>query len=119
MAIPIKIGLILGVLLLLLLLDISLAGTSGYVDLGDTKGKFFIFRSFDHRSSHLSEIYQVQKKSAFQFLASKILLETKDYNVTETSYAVGFNNPLYFSRLFTKHVSGNAILPAFIICFSQ
>ena len=35
---------------------------------------------------------------------AKMLLETQDYNVTETSYAVGFHNPLYFSRLFTKHI---------------
>ena len=33
-----------------------------------------------------------------------MLLETNDYNVTETAYTVGFNNPLYFSRLFTKHI---------------
>lgn len=31
------------------------------------------------------------------------LLETTDYNVTEISAIVGYDNPLYFSRLFKKH----------------
>lgn len=31
------------------------------------------------------------------------LLETTDYNVTEISAIVGYENPLYFSRLFKKH----------------
>lgn len=35
---------------------------------------------------------------------AKMLLETKDYNISEAAYAVGFKNPLYFSRLFTKHI---------------
>lgn len=68
------------------------------------------------KSLHISPCWfnrkfkQVTKLTPLQYILSlrlnnaKILLETKDYNVTETSYAVGFNNPLYFSRLFTKHV---------------
>lgn len=31
------------------------------------------------------------------------LLETTDYNVAEISVIVGYDNPLYFSRLFKKH----------------
>lgn len=31
------------------------------------------------------------------------LLETTDYNVTEISAIIGYDNPLYFSRLFKKH----------------
>ena len=30
------------------------------------------------------------------------LLETTDYNVTEISAIVGYENPLYFSRIFKK-----------------
>ena len=30
------------------------------------------------------------------------LLETTDYNVTEISAIVGYENPMYFSRLFKK-----------------
>ena len=32
------------------------------------------------------------------------LLENTEYNVTEVAEAVGYDNPLYFSRLFHKHV---------------
>ena len=31
------------------------------------------------------------------------LLETTDYNVTEITAIIGYDNPLYFSRLFKKH----------------
>jgi YesN/AraC family two-component response regulator len=32
------------------------------------------------------------------------LLENTEYNITEIAEAVGYDNPLYFSRLFHKHV---------------
>ena len=53
---------------------------------------------------------QVVKVTPMQYILSlrmanaKTLLETKDYNVTETANAVGYENALYFSRLFSKHV---------------
>ena len=68
------------------------------------------------KSLHISACWfnrrfkQVTKMTPLQYILSvrlanaKMLLETKDYNVTETAYAVGFNNPLYFTRLFTKHI---------------
>ena len=68
------------------------------------------------KSVHVSECWfnrvfkKVTKITPLQYIISvrianaKILLENKGYNVKETAYAVGFNNPLYFSRLFTKHV---------------
>lgn len=52
---------------------------------------------------------QVVKMTPMQYILSlrianaKTLLETKDYNITETARAVGFENPLYFSRAFAKH----------------
>lgn len=51
---------------------------------------------------------QVTAKSPMQYiLAIRInnavsLLETTDYNVTEISAIVGYDNPLYFSRIFKK-----------------
>lgn len=35
---------------------------------------------------------------------AKQLLETTDYNITEISYIIGYDNPLYFSRLFKKQI---------------
>ena len=34
---------------------------------------------------------------------AKALLTTTDYSVSQIANAVGFDNPLYFSRLFHKH----------------
>ncbi len=39
-----------------------------------------------------------------RMLNAENLLKTTKYNVTEVSEAVGYDNPLYFSRLFTKYV---------------
>lgn len=52
---------------------------------------------------------QVVKMTPAQYILSirianaKDFLETRDLNVSETARAVGFDNPLYFSRVFTKH----------------
>lgn len=57
----------------------------------------------------LRNFKQILKKSPMQYLLSirinnaASLLETTDYNVTEISTIVGYDNPLYFSRLFRKH----------------
>ena len=32
------------------------------------------------------------------------MLENKNYNISQIAAAVGYDNPLYFSRLFKKHV---------------
>ena len=52
---------------------------------------------------------QIVKVTPMQYILSlrmmnaQNLLENTDYNITEISEAVGYDNPLYFSRLFHKH----------------
>ena len=56
----------------------------------------------------LRNFKQILKQSPMQYLLSirinnaASLLETTDYNITEISTIVGYDNPLYFSRLFRK-----------------
>ena len=53
---------------------------------------------------------QVVKVTPMQYILSlRItnainLLDNSDYNITQVAAAVGYDNPLYFSRLFAKHV---------------
>ena len=35
---------------------------------------------------------------------AQMLLETTNYNITEIGHLVGYDNPLYFSRIFKKHM---------------
>ena len=68
------------------------------------------------KSRHMSACWfirrfkQIVKMTPAQYIISlrltnaKTLLGAKNYNVTETAYAVGYDNPLYFCRLFKKHV---------------
>ncbi len=52
---------------------------------------------------------QIVKMTPMQYVVSlritnaKVLLESKDLNITEVALAVGYDNPLYFSRVFTKY----------------
>ncbi len=52
---------------------------------------------------------QIVKVTPMQYILSlrmmnaQNLLEHTDYNITEIAEAVGYDNPLYFSRLFHKH----------------
>ena len=67
------------------------------------------------KSRHLSTCWfirnfkQIVKITPMQYILSlrmmnaQNLLENTDYNVTEIAEAVGYDNPLYFSRLFHKH----------------
>lgn len=56
----------------------------------------------------LRNFKQMTMKSPMQYILSirinnaASLLETTDYNVTEISTVVGYDNPLYFSRIFKK-----------------
>lgn len=59
---------------------------------------------FNRRFKQITKVTPLQYIISVRLANAKMLLETKDYNVTETAYAVGFNNPLYFSKLFTRHI---------------
>ncbi len=67
------------------------------------------------KSRHLSTCWfirnfkQIVKVTPMQYILSlrmmnaQNLLENTDYNITEIAETVGYDNPLYFSRLFHKH----------------
>lgn len=57
---------------------------------------------FNRRFKQVTKMTPLQYILSVRLTNAKNLLATKEYNVTETAYAVGFKNPLYFSRLFTK-----------------
>ena len=53
---------------------------------------------------------QILKVTPMQYILSlrmanaQSLLETSEYNISEIAEAVGYDNPLYFSRFFHKHI---------------
>ena len=59
-------------------------------------------------SYFLKKFKEVTKKSPMQYILgirisnAVSLLESTDYNVTEISTIIGYDNPLYFSRIFKK-----------------
>ena len=57
---------------------------------------------FNRRFKQVAKITPLQYVISVRLANAKVLLQVKNYNVKETAYAVGFNNPLYFSKLFTK-----------------
>ena len=54
-------------------------------------------QAVDYFRMHYNKQINIEK-----YAASKSLLETTNYNVTEISNLVGYENPLYFSRFFRK-----------------
>lgn len=73
------------------------------------------FHKSNHAAAHnLSEGWFIQNFKQYtnstpaQYLLSlrihnaKVLLESTNYNVTEISNIIGYENPLYFSRIFKK-----------------
>lgn len=68
------------------------------------------------KSRHMSSCWfirsfrQIIKVTPMQYILSlrmsnaQSLLENTEYNITEIAQAVGYDNPLYFSRLFRKHI---------------
>lgn len=59
---------------------------------------------FTRRFKQITKVTPLQYVLSIRLANAKTLLESSDYNVTEVAYAVGFHNPLYFTRLFTKRV---------------
>ena len=59
---------------------------------------------FNRQFKKITKTTPLQYILTLRLANAKMLLETKDYNIAETAYAVGFKNPLYFSRLFSKHI---------------
>ena len=59
-------------------------------------------------SYFLKKFKEVTAKSPMQYILgirinnAVSLLESTDYNVTEISTIIGYDNPLYFSRIFKK-----------------
>ena len=58
---------------------------------------------FNRRFKQVTKVTPLQYIISIRIANAKTLLETKDYNVAETAREVGFTNPLYFTRLFTKN----------------
>ena len=59
---------------------------------------------FIRRFKEIANVTPMQYIIALRMTNAKILLESQTYNVSQTAYHVGYDNPLYFSRLFTKFV---------------
>lgn len=58
----------------------------------------------------ISSFKKIMKVTPMQYIlqlrlsTAKNLLETSNKNITEIADAIGYDNPLYFSRLFTKYI---------------
>ena len=58
---------------------------------------------FNRRFKEVTKVTPLQYIISIRIANAKTLLETKDFNIAETAREVGFNNALYFTRLFTKN----------------
>jgi AraC-like DNA-binding protein len=59
---------------------------------------------FIRRFKEIMKVTPMQYIIALRMTNAKTLLESKTYNISQTANHVGYDNPLYFSRLFTKFV---------------
>ena len=59
---------------------------------------------FIRRFKEFLKVTPMQYIISLRMTHAKMLLETQLYNVAQVAYHVGYDNPLYFSRLFTKFV---------------
>ncbi len=60
---------------------------------------------FIHSFKKIMKVTPLHYILSLRISAAKTYLESTDKNITEISYAVGYDNPLYFSRIF-KNFSG-------------
>lgn len=79
---------------------------SGYwhqtrLDFKDKKHPLFI-GSFIQNFKQYTQTTPAQYIQSLRITNAKLLLETTNYNVSEISNLVGYENPLYFSRFFKK-----------------
>lgn len=58
---------------------------------------------FIHCFKNIMKVTPMQYVLSLRISAAKNYLDTTDKNVNEIAYAVGYDNPLYFSRLFRKY----------------
>lgn len=58
---------------------------------------------FIHSFKNVMKITPMQYIISLRISAAKDFLEKSDKNITEISEAVGYDNPLYFSRVFHKY----------------
>lgn len=59
---------------------------------------------FIHNFKQVTKLTPMQYILTLRINNAKYLLDSTKYNVTQISNAVGYDNPLYFSRLFCKYV---------------
>ena len=52
---------------------------------------------------HYNKVTPMQYILSIRMTNAQSLLETSTYNISEIAAFVGYDNPLYFSRLFKKH----------------
>ncbi len=57
---------------------------------------------FIHSFRRIMKVTPMQYILSLRISAAKAYLESTEKNITEIAYAVGYDNPLYFSRLFKK-----------------
>ncbi len=58
---------------------------------------------FIHCFKNIMKVTPMQYILSLRISAAKNYLDTTDKNINEIAYAVGYDNPLYFSRLFRKY----------------
>lgn len=67
------------------------------------KSRHFSTCWFIRNFKQIVKVTPMQYILSLRMMNAQNLLENTDYNITEIAEAIGYDNPLYFSRLFHKH----------------